>query len=373
MLIEDTVLLGGTMECDFPASADAVTPAWLTDVLQCKNILASGQSVTDIKVCPVGAGFGQTGDSVRLQLAYSDRDAAQNAPASLFAKFATSDATRRAASKVIGLYQREINFYRVLVKSVRVRAPTCYFADISSDGEYFALLLEDFPDHRAGDETVGLAVAEAELAIDLMTELHGPYWGQMAKVDVAPLQMPPRAKFAAAWDEMVNRFGDHVPPRVRAVKDAYLDAIDPLQGWLFSQPSTLGHGDLRLDNLLFGSGDRDPIVAVDWQAVRPSKGIRDFSYLVSHSMAVDARRAHEHELLRRYTEQIGRFGVSYSMTDAAEDYRRAMLFDFCTVIYIVGININTHERAVRRKNALMTRSITAMLDWDVFDLLSEFR
>lgn len=361
------------MECHFPASVDAVNPAWLTDVLQRKNILSSSQSVTDVQASPVGAGFGQTGDSVRLHLIYSDRDASRHAPASLFAKFATGDATRRAASKVIGLYQREINFYRVLVKSVRVRAPNCYFADISPDGEYFALLLEDFPDHRAGDETVGLAVPEAELAIDLMTELHGPYWGNMAKVDVAPLQMPPRAKFAAAWDEMVTRFGEYVPAPVRAVKDAYLDAIGPLQEWLFSQPSTLGHGDLRLDNLLFGAVDRDPIVAVDWQAVRPSKGIRDFSYLVSHSMAVDTRRAHEHELLRRYTEKIGRFGIAYSTADAAEDYRRAMLFDFLTVIYIVGININTHERAVRRKNALMIRSITAMLDWDVFDLLPEFR
>jgi len=31
-----------------------------------------------------------------------------------------------------------------------------------------------------------------------------------------------------------------------------------------------------------------------------------------------------------------------------------MLFDFCTVLYIVGININTHERALRRKHALMS-------------------
>lgn len=361
------------MACPFPASPDAVNAAWLTEVLQSKKVLSNGQEVAKVEVCPVGAGFGQTGDSVRLKLQYASRDATHHGPASLFAKFATTDPTRRAASKTIGLYQREINFYNVLVKSVRVRAPTCHFADISADGEFFALILEDFPDHRAGDETLGLKLQEAELAVDLMAQLHGPYWGKMKQVDVAPLQMPPRAKFEAAWQEMDNRFGDQVPDKVRRAREAYLDAIGPLQEWLYAQPATLGHGDLRLDNLLFGPNERDPIVAVDWQAVRPSKGIRDFSYLVSHSMDVDARRAHEIDLIRRYTEQISHFGIPYSVAEATEDYRRAMLFDFCTVIYIVGININTHERAIRRKNALMRRSITAMLDWDVFELLSEFR
>ncbi|MGD4086923.1 hypothetical protein QT607_22560, partial [Xanthomonas citri pv. citri] len=79
MLIEDKGLLGGTMACPFPVSPDAVNPAWLTEVLRSKKILSSGQAITNIEVCPVGAGFGQTGDSVRLRLRYSDRDASQHA------------------------------------------------------------------------------------------------------------------------------------------------------------------------------------------------------------------------------------------------------------------------------------------------------
>jgi aminoglycoside phosphotransferase (APT) family kinase protein len=194
----------------------------------------------------------------------------------------------------------------------------------------------------------------------------------MSKVDLAPLTMPARDRYVIAWNEMEARFGEHVPDRFRKTREAYLDAIVPLQQWLVSQPSTLGHGDLRLDNLLFGRGAEDPIVAVDWQAVRPSKGLRDFAYLISHSMNVEDRRANEVDLLRRYVERIGAFGIKYSFEDAREDYRKAMLFDFCTVLYIVGININTHERALRRKHALMKRAVTAMLDWDVLDLLPAF-
>ena len=360
------------MTARFPASLDAVDPAWLTEILRAKRLLSDGQMVDGFETEPIGLGFGQTGESARLTLRYAQSQASNEAPTSVFAKFATSDPARRKASKGIGLYQREVNFYNVLAKAAHVRAPACYFAETTCDGEFFALILEDFPNHRPGDETVGLKVEEARLAIDLMAQLHGPYWGKMAEVDLAPLVMPSRDRYVIAWNEMEARFAEHVPDLFREVRESYLDAIVPLQKWLVSQPSTLGHGDLRLDNLLFGRDGKDPIVAVDWQAVRPSKGLRDFAYLISHSMDVEDRRANELDLLRRYVEQIGSFGIEYSLEDARQDYRKAMLFDFCTVLYIVGININTHERALRRKHALMKRAVTAMLDWDVLDLLPTF-
>jgi aminoglycoside phosphotransferase (APT) family kinase protein len=360
------------MTIRFPVSLDAVDPAWLTEVLRTQRLLSDGEMVEGFESKPIGLGFGQTGESARLTLRYAQSHASTKAPTSLFAKFATSDPARRKASRAIGLYQREVNFYNVLAKAANVRAPASYFAETTCDGEFFALILEDFPNHRPGDETVGLKVEEARLAIDLMAQLHGPYWGKMAEVDLAPLVMPSRDRYVTAWTEMEARFGEHVPDRFRRAREAYLDAIVPLQRWLVSQPSTLGHGDLRLDNLLFGQDDKDPIVAVDWQAVRPSKGLRDFAYLISHSMDVEDRRANELDLLRRYVERIGSFGIGYSLENAREDYRKAMLFDFCTVLYIVGININTHERALRRKHGLMKRAVTAMLDWDVLDLLPTF-
>jgi aminoglycoside phosphotransferase (APT) family kinase protein len=363
---------GGTMNTCFPVSLDAVDPTWLTKVLRAERLLSEGEVVDNFEVEPIGLGFGQTGESARLTLHYARSPASKKAPASLFAKFATSDPTRRKASRAIGLYQREVNFYNALAKAANVRAPACYFAETTDGGEFFALILEDFPNHRPGDETVGLKMEEARLAVDLMAQLHGPYWGKMAEVDLPPLVMPSRDRYVTAWNEMEVRFGEHVPDRLLGAREAYLDAIVPLQKWLVSQPSTLGHGDLRLDNLLFGQDGKDPIVAVDWQAVRPSKGMRDFAYLISHSMNVEDRRANELELLRRYVERIGSFGIGYSLDDARADYRKAMLFDFCTVLYIVGININTHERALRRKHALMKRAVNAMLDWDVLDLLPEF-
>jgi hypothetical protein len=78
-------------------------------------------------------------------------------------------------------------------------------------------------------------------------------------------------------------------------------------------------------------------------------------------------------LLARYRERLGGYGIAYPADAAEDDYRVSMLFDFCTVLYIVGVNLNTNERAVRRKRALMERAVTALLDWGAFALLERFR
>ncbi|GGC65550.1 phosphotransferase [Chelatococcus reniformis] len=357
----------------FPLSAAEITPSWLTEILRANGTLARSDAVERFEVRPIGLGFGQTGESSRLALHYAAPLRAANAPASVFVKFPTNDAARRKAAASIGLYEREINCYKNLLSRIAVKAPACHFGEIAPGGELFALVLEDFPTYRAGDETVGLTVEEACLAIDLMTQVHGPYWGRMQEVDLPPLGLPGRDRYGAAWDLMDEHFGDVVPKEFALIREDYLAALETLKRWLYAEPCTLGHGDLRLDNLLFDLGGRDPIVAVDWQAARPSKGIRDFEYLVSHSMEIEDRRAHERALLARYVENINAFGLDYSLRQAEEDYRRAMLFDFCTVLHIVGIHFNTHERAIRRKRGLLRRATTAMLDWGALDLLPEFK
>lgn len=358
------------MDRRFPLSLEELDAAWLTRAFQDRDLLGADEAVARFEVAPIGAGFGQTGESARLLLRYKPEQVA--APASAFIKFATKDDARRQASQRLGLYRREVDFYNRLAPRANVRAPACYFADVTSAGDYATVMLEDFPDHRPGDDIAGLQPREAEMAIDLLTDLHGPYWGKAGSLDLAPLQMGTRERFVGAWQEMEERFGEYLPDQVRDVRERFLDAIQPLHEWLVREPATLGHGDLKLDNILFGAGADDPLVAVDWQAVRPQKGMRDFAYLVSHSMNVADRRAHERDFMLRYIDRLKAYGIVYPIEQAQDDYRKSMLFDFCTVLYVVGVNLNTNERAIRRKKALMERSVTALLDWDSFALLDQF-
>lgn len=356
---------------DFPELPGAVDAAWLTEVFRQAGRLEPGQRVAEFALEPIGGGFGQTGDAARITLRY-EPGAPGAAPASAFIKFATTDPRRRAASQRLGLYRREVDFYRRLVGHTKVRAPLCYFAGVSPAGDYATLVLEDFPDHRPGDDLLGLRPHEAERVVDLLVDLHAPFWGGVDKLGLEPLVMGSRAQFEPAWQEMEDRFGDQLAEPVRREGERFLNAIDGLQAWLLSAPATLGHGDLKLDNLLFGPSEEDPIVAVDWQAVRPQRGIRDFGYAISHSMDVEDRRASERALLQRYLDGLARHGIDYPLAEAEQDYRIAMLFDFLTVIYITGVNINTNERANRRKRKLLERTTTALLDWDALPLLGRF-
>ncbi|MDO8703804.1 MAG: phosphotransferase [Sulfuricaulis sp.] len=357
----------------FPTSIDAVDVPWLSAVLTANGTISGGDRLLAFDAKPLGEGFGQTGVALRLGLSYAQSGGARAGPASLIAKFATSDDTRRKASTAMGLYQREVDFYLHRASTIKVRSPRCYFADSRDEGEHFALLLEDFPVHRPGDETVGCTVDDARLAVPQMARLHGPYWNATQLKDRVASALPSREAFANAWDEMQGRFGEYLPPAFVAARDAYLEAIPALQAWINAETHTLIHGDFRLDNLLFGPrGALDAIVVLDWQAVRAAKGMQDFAYLISHSMNVEERRTHERDLLRLYIEALREEGVSYDLDTALDDYRRAMLYLFCYVLYITGININTHERALRRKKALIARASTAILDWDALALLPRF-
>lgn len=352
----------------FPHSAESIDAAWLTRALRDTGAIAAETELAEVRIEDFAGGFGQTGETVRLHLDYSGGAG----PKTMIAKFATEDPDRRRASNAIGLYEREIGFYRHWSEKVDIRSPRAYFARHDPASGRFALMLEDFPDHRPGDETVGLTPADGRVAISQVAGLHGPYWGKMGAADLTPLPLAAPEKYEAAFGVMAETFGDLMTPRLHDLRSAYLTAIPHLQDWMNSAPATLIHGDYRLDNLLFGpEGHPDRIVAVDWQAIRPARGMQDVAYLIAHSMNVGDRRAHEIDLLQLYCTELSRYGVDYDLDTAKADYRKTQLYLFCVVLYIVGINVNTHERALRRKRALMTRAITALEDWEALDLLSE--
>lgn len=355
---------------DFPARPEDLDAAWLTEALVASGAVRPDTVVSEFVFAPIGAGFGQTGDAGRITIDY--RDDAPGAPRSAFIKFSTQDPRRRAASQRLGLYQREVDFYTRLAPRTTVAAPRCYFAQASADGSSATLLLEDFPEHRAGDDIVGLKLAEAKQVVDLLVALHAPFWGKSKSIDLAPLDMGARDTFEPAWDEMARSFGEYLPPAFHAARDRFLGAIDGLQQWVLSEPATIGHGDLKLDNILFAPGDTAAIVAVDWQAIRPQRGIRDLGYALSHSMEVADRRAGERALLARYCDGLAAHGIAYPLAEAERDYPVAMLFDFLTVIYIIGVNLNTNERAIRRKHKLLERTTAALTDWDALSLLDQY-
>jgi hypothetical protein len=280
-----------------------------------------------VEASPVGTG--QMCDSVRLRLTYAG-DAA-GAPRSVVAKLPAADPTSRETARALRSYEIEVRFYQELAADLPVRTPRCLHAEIDVEAADFVLLLEDLAPARQGDQLTGCTPAQAEVAVAELVKLHAPRWGDPTLAELVWLHRDP-AKGRTFLSELLpvlhagfrDRYAERLGPDVVTALDAlfadlgaYLEERRP--------PTTVVHGDYRLDNLLFGDpgGDR-PVAVVDWQTVGHGRGPSDVAYLLGGGLRAEDRRAHEDRLVHRYHRDLVAAGVEgYDEEQCGEDYRRA--------------------------------------------------
>ena len=129
--------------------------------------------------------------------------------------------------------------------------------------------------------------------------------------------------------ESQSIFLERFDPKLRdADRDvlAWLDrnAVALLTRFCAEAPSTLVHGDFRLDNLFFDDGD-EPVV-IDWQGVCCGPGVYDVAYFLSGTLAPETPEHAVLELVRVYHEALEARGVKgYDLAACVRDYRRSML------------------------------------------------
>lgn len=357
----------------FPRTPPEITLPWLAELLHERHPDAAAPVA--FEVTPLKSGVGEMGTLVRVALRYADGD--QAGPGSLIAKFATDNDHHRERARSIRLYDREVRFYRELAARVPARVPHSYFATVDDDSAYYCLVLEDFSGHTPGDEVRGCTPGEAALAVAEVAKVHAAFWNRTEGPELAWV---PRhdGVFAAnrhqavvqGWPKMIANHEAQFDDRIRGYERAYAEAFPRLRDLMARQPVTFVHGDLRMDNLLFGRPGRpDPVVLLDWQGSVVGRGVQDVAYLVTHSMTTDDRRAAESGLIDLYVRTLHDAGIGYDRDEAEEHYRLAVLFVFSIVIGITGGMANTDPRAIARKKGLVDRALTAMDDWKAWDLL----
>lgn len=322
-------------ELPLARTPDDVTPAWLTMALRRAGALKDAK-VTDIAAKRVGNGM--LGDSVQFTLTY-DR-AEEGAPASVVGKFASSDPVSKATGASVGLYAKEIHFYRDLRDTVAVRSPHPYVAEIDPANHDFTLILEDLAPARGGDQLTGCGLADAERAMDQAAALHGPRWGDPSLLEIPwLLPMPGLAEylvggfpgFLAAFRE---RYDDMLEPEYMALCVAFGARIGDYMTPRDVPPAPQ-HTDYRLDNMLFDANDgATPLAVLDWQSVGVGSGMLDVAYFIGAGMLTDDRRRHEAALVERYLEQLKSYGVTgYDRASADRDYRLGILQGVFTSIF----------------------------------------
>lgn len=361
----------------FPARVDEVSPEWLTQHVAYADDTPSNE-VVSYHAELIGEGTGMLSDLYRLHLRY--REAAEGVPESVIAKFTSTSPVNRGVGMDNGVYQREVNFYRTLAPLGLVPVPRGYAFEYNADTGQSVLLLEDMGGYVDGDQVEGCSAARAVEILDGVVPLHIHNWGRSSRPELSWLWHVDGANQIAAiggaleavWVPCVEKFGYAMTPEVKREGERYVAAYAVLSSLVAQFPQTVIHGDLRLDNVMYGTiPDHHRIAVIDWQAVLASSATQDMAYLMTQNVTPGERHAHEVEVVEHYHHRLIEGGIEgYSLDDCWESYRVSALYTLSYAILTCGGVTSPNERGRLQQEAMIRRASHAVTDMGTLSMLA---
>ncbi|MBJ7331982.1 MAG: phosphotransferase [Solirubrobacteraceae bacterium] len=340
-----------------------VTADWLRGVLGCGPI-------TSVQLAQIGTG--QMSENHRVLVTYANPD--EPAPSSFVLKVAASDETSRATGLALGLYEREVRFYREVAPLLNGPLAPCHHASFDPATGLFALLLDDASPAVQGDEIAGCTPEDARIAMAELGRLHGPALGdeQLASAEWLNRESPiNQAIVEGLLAGFVERYAERIRPEHRAVAQSLVASFDASMDEQLNDPDTvrgLIHGDYRLDNLLFGTaGAARPLTVVDWQTVTWGPAMTDVAYFLGCALTTEDRRAHAGELLEIYREALGP-DAPITREQILDGVRRQSFFGVLMAV-ISPMLVQQTERGDDMFMALFERHCQHVLDLDALETL----
>jgi hypothetical protein len=339
---------------------DDLTASWLAEKI------AAG-AVATFAVERVGTG--QMSECYRVGLTYAD--ARSEGPRSVVLKVAATDPISRQTGFALGLYEREVRFYRDIAPGIGGPIAPCYHAAVDTSTGLFDLLLGDAGPAVVGDEIAGATIEQATLAVVELGRLHGPLLGDTALAEApslnreAPLN---QAMITPLYAGFIDRYGDQIAPNHRLVCERLIGAFDGYVEAEAGRIQGLVHGDYRLDNMLFGTAEADrALTVVDWQTVSWGPAMTDLAYFLGTALPAQERRQHYDALLGAYHEALGP-AAPISLAEVREGVRRQSFFGVMMAI-VSSMLVERTERGDRMFMTMLQRHCDHVLDTDALATL----
>jgi hypothetical protein len=295
---------------------ELITSDWLSGVL--------GDDVRIVDTKRIGDGL--VGMNLRFSLEVPSGSAA---PKSVIAKLPSPDPTSRATGIALRNYEREVKFYADIAPTVDIRVARCFHGEWNpSDGD-FVLLLEDLSPAEQGNQITGCSVDLARRAVLELARLHGPRWGDAALDDIEFLSRRGPADAEALqglWTMMLPGFLGTYSKYLDAEGIALIERFGHrIPEWIEGRdmPTTVTHGDYRLDNLMFASSAGGyPVATVDWQTPGQGPASADVSYFMGAGPLPADRRSSERSIVAEYLGALEGYGVRVDESEFWRHYAR---------------------------------------------------
>lgn len=370
---------GGAGAIEIPEGPEGITASWLTQVLHATGQLAGGARVVALDVRVIGADRGIGGLVTRLTPTYADPTG--STPATFIAKLPSALDVTRGGGRFLRLPEREVRLYLELAPGLPLRTPHCTFAAVDAVGDAFVILMEDLGGARPGDDLLGGSDDDLRTAVRELARLHAAWWGSPALGVIEWL--PPIEGRAGAWQRLFTlawrevRDGESpdlygvLPQGIGEVMQLLITRGAEVYERLSRYPSTLLHGDFRLDNLFFELPDGSPLAAIDWSNAMVGPGPYDLAYLLAVGLPPARRRALEEELLEVYLDGLRAGGVAGDLAWCRDAYRLAFLEPLMRMLFLLvrGHAEGGGGRPGQVLSQLVHRAAVAALDLDSASLL----
>ncbi len=399
------------VENDVPFSVDELTAGWLTRGLRSSGLLQAG-SVEKIELCTLGDQVGFNGEVVIVTPIYSSLIDAESktAPSSLVLKIPTAS-KNRILGQTLGLYEKEIRFYRDLQPLMHIRTPKhyCSALDIADDPDVildrlqgmnrlplwvirsimalaswivtgnprkYALLIEDLSEYRMGDQAKGCSDQDIKNIISTMAQMHAQFWNSDELTEmrwISPYSVVSRM-MQMRYLQSVKRF---VSEEGRNLTQDQHDKLNwlkvngiALTERFGEEPATLLHGDCRLDNICFDDKVNE-VVIFDWQTMQAGPGASDLAYFISATLSEEDTEDRVDGLIEHYLQALNRHGVTLEPKQLRWQYEAGMLLmlhRLLPAIYDGNMDLNA-ERGLPLMKAWLKRILTRLTAIDPEPLL----
>jgi hypothetical protein len=366
-----------------PATTEDASPEFLTEALRTSGTIGSDTSVAEIEHEPIGVGVGIVGQLARLHLRY--QGSATGAPGSVILKIPSQFPENRAIGDHFNFYEREGRFYHEIAGKLPVRVPACYWNHLDVSSNTFGLVLEDLSNRVSISQIAGANPVRAGEALTSLAALHGAWWNSaaldsldwMPRLD-DPINLAAGEQYRQSWPAFVNLLGDSLPPGSIALGERVQGVFeDLLRIGTTEAPTTVCHGDFRLDNLLFDDDGGDGLAVLDWQISYRGPGISDVAYFLCQSLEVPVRKANEAELVRDWYDGVvvatgGEAGDEldgYSFDLVWEQYRRSTIATTVYPVTAAGSMDAGNERGRELVAVMAERAFLAVIQLGADELL----
>jgi thiamine kinase-like enzyme len=305
----------------------------------------------------------------RLHLSYHQPN--ENVPKTLIAKLPTARTELHERAQVFQPGSRENWFYRAAAAHSPLQVPRCYLNDTDLNSGASVLLLEDLSPAAPGNWLSGATLEQACQALESLARLHARWWGQDQYKEIQELNQLLSGNseketslvqdlFDDAWPRFVDKSGPNLPEDVRCLGEAIVGNMHMVDDFIEFGSPTLVHGDFRIDNIIFGEKDGEPICwVIDWEDVYFDSGMIDVSWFLGGCLPIEAIH-HEKDLLRLYHQELLSNGVEdYTWVQCYVDYCNAMYSSFVQGVLSATLDANPSEKENQFARTISERFISA--------------